>query len=83
MYLTRPYAIESYAQIFDQENALDKLEGFASLHGPAFYGLKPNPRKIILERKPTIIPETLDIMNTTIIPFHAGETLAWRFAGFA
>ena len=78
-----PYAIESYAQTFDEENALDKLEGFASLHGPAFYGLKPNPRKIILERKPTIVPETLDIMNTSIIPFHAGETLGWRFAGFA
>lgn len=78
-----PYAIESYAQTFDEENALDKLEGFASLHGPAFYGLKPNPRKIILERKATLIPETLDIMNTTIIPFHGGETLGWRFAGFA
>lgn len=78
-----PYAIESYAKTFDEEGALDQLEGFASLNGPTFYGLKPNPRKIILERKGTEIPKTLDVMNTEIIPFHAGETLPWRFTGFA
>ncbi len=78
-----PYAIESYAQTFDEDNALEKLEGFASLHGPRFYGLKPNVRKILLERESTKVPKTLDVMNTKIIPFHSGETLDWHFAGFA
>ncbi|MBL4871700.1 MAG: dihydroorotase [Robiginitomaculum sp.] len=76
-----PFAIESYAQTFDQENALDTLEGFASLHGPEFYGLKPNSRKILLERKDISVPDNYDIMDTQIIPFHAGETLKWHFAG--
>ncbi len=78
-----PYAIESYAQTFEEEGALDKLEGFASLYGPAFYGLKPNSRKIILERQPITAPPTLTVMDTQIIPFHAGEVLTWRLAGFA
>ena len=76
-----PFAIESYAQTFDQENALDKLEGFASLHGPKFYGLMPNDRKILLERKDIFVSDAYDIMDTQIIPFHAGETLKWCFAG--
>ncbi|MCF6274403.1 MAG: dihydroorotase [Robiginitomaculum sp.] len=78
-----PYAIESYAQTFAEENALDKLEGFASLYGPRFYGLKPNSRKIILERKACAVPQTINIMDTKIVPFRAGETLSWTFAGFA
>ncbi len=76
-----PFALESYACVFDQENALDKLEGFASLHGPDFYGLEPNKRKIVLERADIDVPKTLDIMGTKIIPFHGGEKLNWRFAG--
>ncbi|MEE9273042.1 MAG: dihydroorotase [Robiginitomaculum sp.] len=77
-----PHAIESYAQTFEEENALDKLESFASLNGPKFYGMKPNTRKIILERSDTHIPKFINIMDTKIIPFHSGETLNWRFAGF-
>ncbi|PHS39456.1 MAG: dihydroorotase [Robiginitomaculum sp.] len=76
-----PYALESYAATFDQENALDKLEGFASLHGPHFYGLEPNKCKIVLERTNIEIPKTLDIMDTQIIPFHGGEVLGWTFTG--
>ena len=78
-----PYAIESYAQTFAQENALDKLEGFASQYGPKFYGLAPNKRKIVLERTDVDVPKTLNVMDTQIVPFHAGETMAWKFAGFA
>ena len=78
-----PYALESYAQTFDEDNALDKLEGFASLHGPTFYSLKPNPRTVILERKPTKVPKTFRVTDTQIIPFHSGETINWHFAGFA
>lgn len=78
-----PYALESYANVFDQENALDKLEGFASEFGPQFYGLKPNNGKIFLERIDNEVPETLDIMGTQIVPFHSGETLRWKFSGLA
>lgn len=77
-----PFAIESYAKTFEEENALDKLEAFASLNGPKFYGLSVNPRKIILERTGITVPPSLNVMDTTIIPFHADETLPWRFAGF-
>jgi len=76
-----PYAMESYAKTFDEENALDKLEGFASLHGPSFYGLPVNEGKITLERKPTAVPETLSTASDTLVPFCAGETLAWHFTG--
>ena len=78
-----PYALESYATTFEQEDALDKLEGFASQFGPKFYGLKPNKRKIILERTDIDVPQTLDYGDTSLVPFHGGEILGWRFAGFA
>ncbi len=76
-----PYALESYAKTFEEEGALDKLEGFASEHGPRFYGLPLNEARVVLERKDTVVPGTLDAMGTHIVPFHAGETLAWRFSG--
>jgi len=76
-----PYAMESYAQVFDEENALDKLEGFACLFGPRFYGLAANSQKVILERTEITIPETLDIGDTQIVPFRSGETLGWKFVG--
>lgn len=72
-----PYAIESYAKIFDEENALDKLEGFASLHGPKFYDLPVNQDTITLTRKGVDVPDSLTADDTQIIPFHAGETLPW------
>ena len=72
-----PYAMESYAKTFEEEGALDKLEGFASEHGPRFYGLPLNEGQITLTRKENVVPESLDVANNRIIPFHAGETLAW------
>lgn len=75
-----PYAIESYARTFEAEGALDKLEGFASEHGPNFYGLPLNPGTITIEREPATVPDTLSAGDTTLVPFHAGETLAWRIA---
>ena len=72
-----PYAMESYAKTFEEEGALDKLEGFASEHGPRFYGLPLNEGQITLTRKDNVVPESLDVANNRIIPFHAGETLAW------
>lgn len=72
-----PHAMESYAKTFDEEGALDKLEGFASEHGPRFYGLPLNEGEMVLTRRDNIVPETLDVAGTQIIPFHAGETLIW------
>ena len=77
-----PYAIESYAKAFDEDGKLGALEGFASLHGPAFYGLPVNSRKIILERKPVTVPGHQAATDTQLVPFHAGQTLPWSFSGF-
>ena len=73
-----PYALESYVTVFDEEHALDKFEGFASEHGPGFYGLSLNEGTVKLERMPTSVPDALDLAGTPIVPFHAGETLGWR-----
>ena len=73
-----PVAMESYAQTFDEEGALDKLEAFASEFGPHFYGLPLNEGTVTLRREAMAIPETMESDNVVIVPFHAGETLAWR-----
>lgn len=75
-----PFAIESYAAVFDEEGALDRLEGFASLHGPAFYGLPVNAGEITLARGGETVPERIAAADTALVPFHAGETLAWRLS---
>jgi len=73
-----PYALESYAMVFDEEGALDRLEGFASEHGPRFYGLALNEGTVTLERGTTEVPGVIDANGTSIVPFHAGESLPWR-----
>jgi dihydroorotase len=75
-----PYALESYAQVFDEEGALDRLEGFASEHGPRFYGLPPNEGTVTLVRAEVRVPGVVDANGTPIVPFHAGTSLPWRFA---
>ena len=72
-----PFALEAYAQVFDEEGALDRLEGFASLHGPAFYGLPVNQGSVTLDRVPTEVPATIG----EVVPFLAGGQLGWRMAG--
>jgi dihydroorotase len=72
------HALESYATVFDQENALDKLEGFASVHGPKFYGLPLNEGTVTLIRSENPVPEKLVHGDVDIVPFHAGETLGWK-----
>ena len=69
-----PYALESYVAVFDEDGALDKFEGFASEHGPKFYGLPLNGGTITLERGATLVPDRIG----EVVPFHAGETLGWR-----
>lgn len=78
-----PFALESYVTVFDEENALDKFEAFASENGPRFYGLALNDGTITLERSDVVVPEHLDANGTEIVPFHATETLGWRYLGSA
>jgi dihydroorotase len=69
-----PFALESYAQVFEDEGALDKFEAFASLNGARFYGLQPNGDTVTLERADNEVPDEIE----GLVPFHAGETLRWR-----
>ncbi len=76
-----PVALEAYATVFDEENALDKFEAFASENGARFHGLPLNEGQVTLTRAPSLVPERIQSEATTVIPFHAGTTLAWRFDG--
>lgn len=75
-----PFALESYLTVFDEEGALDHFEGFASLNGPAFYGLPVNEVSITLERAEVAVPDSLPLVGEEIVPWHAGQTLGWRMA---
>jgi dihydroorotase len=74
-----PVALESYAQTFDEEGALDRLEAFASEFGPEFYGLPLNEDVVVLRREPLAVPAVLGDSHVSVVPFHADETLRWRF----
>jgi len=76
-----PHAIESYAAVFEAEGALDRLEAFASENGPRFYGLPLNAERVRLERVSQQVPDVLDLPAAPVVPFHAGESLGWRFGG--
>ncbi len=78
-----PVALECYARVFEEEGALDRLEGFASLHGPAFYRLPVNEGLIVLERRPQPVAAQIPAAGTAIVPLAAGTTLDWTFAGRA
>jgi dihydroorotase len=69
-----PYALESYLTVFDEENALDRFEGFASFHGADFYGLPRNECHVTLTRAPIDVP--LEVEG--LVPFHAGQSLGWQ-----
>ena len=71
--------IELYAEVFAQAGALDRLEAFASLNGPAFYGLAPNSGRITLVRESWTVPESYPwVDGKKVVPLHAGEALSWR-----
>ncbi|MEW4468635.1 dihydroorotase [Parasphingorhabdus sp. JC815] len=73
-----PFALESYATVFDEEDALDKLEAFASENGPNFYGLPLNEGKVTLLRSAIAVPQLIEVGGTKIVPFHAGQKLNWQ-----
>jgi dihydroorotase len=63
--------------VFEEENALDRFESFASENGPQFYGLPLNEGTVTLERTEVEVPQEI----AGVVPFHAGETLRWKLAG--
>ena len=71
-------AIELYAEVFDEANALDKLEGFASFHGPDFYGLPRNTDTITLEKIDWQVPDHYSFAQQKLIPLRAGEVIKWQ-----
>ena len=71
-------AIELYAEAFDLAGALDKLEAFASFHGPDFYGLPRNRERIRLRREAWTMPDALPFGDTELVPMRAGEAISWR-----
>jgi len=76
-----PFALEIYASVFEAEGKLDRLEDFASVNGPRFYGLPLNQGTITLERGEATVPERIESGGIELIPFLAGETLGWKLAG--
>jgi len=71
---TAAYALELYAEVFAEEGALDRLEAFASLNGPAFYRLPVNRTRVTLRRAALEVPAAIG----EVVPFRAGETLGWK-----
>jgi dihydroorotase len=71
-------AIELYAEAFEQAGRLDRLQAFASERGADFYGLPRNRETITLVREPWTPPATYPFAETQIVPFRAGESIAWR-----
>jgi dihydroorotase len=77
-----PVALETYAQVFEEEGALDRLEAFASLNGPKHYRLPPNEDTIVLEKTPWTAPEDVKVAgpDERVLVYRGGETIPWRVA---
>jgi dihydroorotase len=78
---TAPAALELYAEVFEEEGALDRLEAFASLNGPAFYRLPINEGRVTLCREAWTVPECVGEGDLSVAPFRAGESLRWQVVG--
>jgi len=72
--------IELYAVAFEEAGALDKLEGFASEFGPAFYGLPRNRGRITLVRENWVVPASIPYGDDELVPMRAGENIPWKLA---
>jgi dihydroorotase len=75
---TALHAMELYAEVFEAVDALDKLEGFASLFGPDFYRLPRNTEQVTLQKREWVIPNELTLGDTVLVPLDAGRSLAWK-----
>jgi dihydroorotase len=76
---TALHAMELYAEVFEAVDALDKLEGFASLFGPDFYRLPRNTEQVTLQKREWVIPDELTLGDTVLVPLDAGRALGWKF----
>ena len=70
-------ALQSYVQVFDEDDALDRFESFASLNGARFYGLPPNTGTVELVRQPMRVAESVSVADDTVVVFRGGEDLPW------
>jgi dihydroorotase len=75
---TALHAMELYAEAFDRAGALDKLEAFASFHGPEFYGLPRNEGSITLQREEWTLPASLPMGDSIVVPLNGGERIGWK-----
>jgi dihydroorotase len=73
---TAPAALEIYAEVFEEEGALDRFEAFTSLNGPRFYGLAPNERRVTIRREEWTLPARVG----NVVVFRGGEKARWRLA---
>lgn len=71
-------SIELYAEVFEQADALDKLEAFASFNGPDFYGLPRNSDTITLQKSDWTVPNTMQFGNSKVVPIKANEKISWQ-----
>jgi dihydroorotase len=70
--------IELYAEVFEAENSLHKLEAFASFYGPDFYGLPRNSTKVTLVKESWGVPESIPFLGDSIVPMRAGQSISWK-----
>jgi dihydroorotase len=75
---TALHALEMYAEAFERAGALDKLEAFASFHGPAFYRLPRNTDTVTLARESWTLPATVPMADAQLVPLNAGEQINWK-----
>ena len=73
-----PVALAAYATVFEEENALDRLEAFAAEHGARFYGLPLNEGTVTLVAEPDPVPDRIEGNGVAVVPFHGGDTLDWH-----
>jgi dihydroorotase len=75
-----PVAIETYAEVFEEEGALDQLEAFASLNGPKHYRLPPNEERITLEKTSWTAPEEVAVEgpDEKALVYRGGEAIEWK-----
>jgi dihydroorotase len=73
-------AIELYAEVFEEAGRLDRLEAFASHFGADFYGLPRHEQRITLIREPWIPADSYEFGAGSVVPYRAGESIAWRLA---
>ncbi|MDE0478124.1 MAG: dihydroorotase [Gammaproteobacteria bacterium] len=78
---TAPAALELYAEVFEEENALDRLEAFAAFHGPDFYGMERNSTRVELVRESWTAPARFAFGCDEVVPIRAGERVRWKLSG--